>query len=134
MGRLLLGRVALALVLVVLGTGACAPPRRAEPAMSCWSTEVVDQESYVGRYASLQFDPAGRPHIGYWDVGNHTLKYAWNLGDAWRNVTVVAAGRESFTSLALGSDSLPHIGYYDETQTPNVSGPLSGCPRRSRGR
>ena len=88
-----------------------------------WAIETVShlQGSFhgYGRSVSLVLDRDDRPHISFLDGGNHELRYAtWN-GSAWRMETVdsvVATGRHSSTSLAIGNDNSPHIAYDDDAR------------------
>jgi hypothetical protein len=68
----------------------------------------------VGCGNSLALDSGGKPHISYYDRGNHSLKYARWSGTNWRitNVDVADWGGAS-NSLAVDSRDRPHIAYYD---------------------
>ena len=64
--------------------------------------QVVDDSPFVGEYASLALDGAGRPHIAYYDLINGDLKYAYYDGAQWHIETVDSNGYVGrHTSLAL---------------------------------
>jgi hypothetical protein len=61
----------------------------------------------------LALDPAGRPHISYFDNSNRDLRYAQLVGGAWETATVDGPGfTGQYTSLALDDQGAPHISYY----------------------
>ncbi len=44
-----------------------------------WSIETVDSTDAVGKLTSMALDNNGHPHISYYDITNHDIKYAkWN--------------------------------------------------------
>jgi Bacterial Ig-like domain/FG-GAP-like repeat/Right handed beta helix region len=82
-----------------------------------WILDTVDSPGDVGRYSSLQLDPAGKVHIAYLDVTNDALKYATNASGAWV-MTSLDSGRltqsaTAHTPLALDYLGNAHISYYD---------------------
>ncbi len=81
-----------------------------------WRLETVDSSGGVGRYASLALDPAGFPHIAYYDATNADLKYAYQDETGWHLQVVDSAGEVGgWCSLALDSAGRPRITYLDET-------------------
>jgi len=84
---------------------------------SSWQVETVDDSGYVGQYAALTLDAAGRPHISYYDVGKGSLKYAYFDGRWWHIFEIDSGlGRiGGYTSLALTASGQPRISYYDGT-------------------
>jgi len=82
-----------------------------------WEKEVVDRDSgYVGWYSDIVLDDQDNPHISYYDLSNGDLKYAYNNGSGWVNMTVDTAGDVGrYTSIALNSTGTPFIAYQDYT-------------------
>jgi hypothetical protein len=86
-----------------------------------WSCETADSVGNVGQYSSLALHPTtGHPRIAYYDASNGTLKYAeyacalgfcaWSIGTIDGEQSFTWAGE--YTSLKVGSDSVPHIAYH----------------------
>lgn len=97
------------------------------PVTLTWIRNTVDnigqlQQTGVGAYSSIAIDNLGRPHISYYDITNHVLKYAywdgvWGGAGTW-NISVVdpASDVGRFSSLAINPvDNTRHICYYDYT-------------------
>jgi hypothetical protein len=60
---------------------------------------------------SLKFDTNGYPHVAY---GGKNLYYAWYNGTTWNKVIVDSSdGVGEYAALALDSNNLPRISYYD---------------------
>ncbi|GEM_PF-769676 len=92
-----------------------------------WSSEIV--EYLRVSYTSIALDSSDNPHISYRDDGSGDLKYAnrvgsgggcgyenWILTGTWDCQVVDSADDVgSYSSLALDSSDLPHIGYRDAT-------------------
>lgn len=97
------------------------------PVTLTWIRNTVDnigqlQQTGVGAYSSIAIDNLGRPHISYYDITNHVLKYAywdgvWGGAGTW-NISVVdpASDVGRFSSLVINpADNTRHICYYDYT-------------------
>jgi hypothetical protein len=91
-----------------------------------WFTQTVDSVGNVGRYSSIAYVPGSSgPHISYYDLTNGNLKYATligfggNCGNAsrYRCETVDSSQHDVglYTSIAVGSNGVPYISYYDAT-------------------
>jgi hypothetical protein len=84
---------------------------------------VVDGQ-LVGPFASLVLDSSNNPHISYMDFGDYIneyytpqsyLKYATRGSNGWVIKTVDTGARVGwYTSIALNSNGLPMISYYNE--------------------
>ncbi|HMH17639.1 MAG TPA: hypothetical protein VK572_05770 [Burkholderiales bacterium] len=81
-----------------------------------WSIETVDHPSNaaVGQESSIILDSAGRPHIGYRDTINESVKYARkNANGTWTIEIVDSPGfAGTGVSLALDPSGAPHLTYY----------------------
>jgi hypothetical protein len=84
--------------------------------------EIVPGTTFASD-VDLALDSEDRPHIAYYDVDLHCLKYVrWN-GDAWMgladttapDIVDLAADVGTFPSLVLDKDDNPHISYWDYT-------------------
>ncbi|MBN2080766.1 hypothetical protein JW859_01030 [bacterium] len=81
-----------------------------------WRIEIVDDTADCGRYASLELDDDGRPHISYFDWDNQDLKYAVRDHGSWNVATIASAASTGwFTSLALDQSNTPYISYYNDS-------------------
>lgn len=96
-----------------------------------WQVAVVDSSGLVGLYSDIAVDSHGQPHVGYYDVSNGNLKYAYrDTHDTWRIQTVDQAGTVGLgTSIALDTSDLPHIAY--RTITTGERGNLKYAYRQS---
>jgi hypothetical protein len=92
----------------------------ADPACAGSGAVNLDATANVGAHASISIGADGLPVVAYHDVTNGVLKLA-KCGDAacsaGNTLTVVdgAAVTGHFTSVAVGGDGLPVIGYRDVT-------------------
>lgn len=77
-----------------------------------WTTEPVENGAGVGGSASLAFDGAGDPHLGYYDGNHGSVRYAHRSGGTWIFQTVDDRFR-SGQAMALALDPLgtPEIAY-----------------------
>ncbi|MEN3046997.1 MAG: Ig-like domain-containing protein [Candidatus Hydrothermales bacterium] len=87
-----------------------------------WQVYPVDVQGVVGKYSSIAVDELNRIHISYYDSTNGNLKYALYDGNIWKFETVDGIGSGNpnvgkWTSIAIGPNNLPHIAYYDVTNT-----------------
>ena len=78
-----------------------------------WHVQVVDdQPDLLGGGTSLALDPAGRPHISYYDASPDAgLKHAYQDAAGWHLETVDAGAGGPFTSLAFDAHGRAHIAY-----------------------
>ena len=86
-----------------------------------WKIETVDggsiYEGTVGMWTSIALDSGGNPHIGYYSLQSHCVKYARWTGSAWNIETVDDTSSDvgEWLSLALDSGDNPHISYSEWT-------------------
>jgi hypothetical protein len=83
-----------------------------------WYTQIVDDGSWVGAYASLALAPTApyTPHISYYDRYGGNLMYAWWNGSGWQHVAVDSTEDVGqYTSLVLDDTGSPHVSYFDYT-------------------
>jgi PKD repeat protein len=94
------------------GDAACTPATN--------TINTVDSAGVVGVYTSIAIGADGLPVVSYWDSTNSDLKVA-HCGDASCSTgnivnTVDSAGTVGiYTSIAIGTDNLPVVSYYDVT-------------------
>jgi len=86
---------------------------------SSWDVQDVDTSGDVGRYTSINFDPAdGYPAIAYQHAGNTNLKYAKWDGSDWNTQVVDSScnvGR--WASLIFTGSGEPAVAYYSVSTT-----------------
>jgi hypothetical protein len=86
---------------------------------SNWDVVSVDTTGTVGQYNSIAIDSNDAVHISYHDVSNNDLKYATcssgcTTASNWDDVSVDTTGNVgSYTSIAIDSNDVVHISYYD---------------------
>jgi hypothetical protein len=87
-----------------------------------WIKQTVDSAGNVGQYSSIAIGSNSCSlHISYYDRSNGDLKYATRAGICafgcpWSIATVDNAGDVGhYSSIALDSNNVPHISYYDQT-------------------
>jgi len=84
---------------------------------------TVDSFSDVGRYTSITIGTDGFPIISYYDVSSQDLRIAHctNVSCTSSNAPSLAVDSTDdvgqYTSIAIGTDGLPVISYYDVTNT-----------------
>lgn len=80
-----------------------------------WKTEMVDQTTGPGRFASMKIDKDGNAHVAYVvdDGIVDALKYAFWDHSLQRWFTMVVSERAGFSSLTLDSKQHPRISYTD---------------------
>ena len=92
--------------------------------LSEWRTEIVDNNGFVGEYASLAIDSDDTLNIAYFDKSSGALKYAAGTaapgaGDwAWDTRLLDDPEGEivgKHTSIAVNRSGAVYIAYYDET-------------------
>jgi hypothetical protein len=76
---------------------------------SKWLIQIIDSEGNIGGDRSIALDSNNNIHIIY---SNDGLKYAEWDGSNWMIQTVVSGG-SYFSSIALDSNSYPHVSYCD---------------------
>lgn len=92
------------------------PTSTSAPGEPSWVIETVDDDPWVGEFASLDIGYDGSLHISYYDQGNADLRYALNEGSMWITDTVDSMGAVGqYTSLAVDASGDPHISYKDYT-------------------
>lgn len=80
-----------------------------------WILEVVDSDTNVGQYTSLQINSSDHPRIAYYDVENGDLKYAAFDGASWALETIDSTGdvgQHTDLELTTGSQNAA-IAYYN---------------------
>lgn len=80
-----------------------------------WNAQILAEADVI--FTSLALDNADRPHIGYYDGDQRTLRYAFQEGGTWQSEIVDRASDSdkvgTYSSLALDSLNHPHVSYYD---------------------
>ncbi len=79
-----------------------------------WVSEGVETGT-LNAWNRLVIDPAGWPHLAYYDVLSHTVRYAWKNNAGWHSQAVTDDMGEGnhFCDLALDSLGQPHISYFN---------------------
>ncbi len=77
-----------------------------------WTTQVVDTQGDVGKWTSIAVC-GNSPHISYYDATNLCLKYAHFENGSWEIEVVDSPKVGEYTSIALDTNGLPCISYYD---------------------
>ena len=80
---------------------------------SAWRIEVIDATTNVCNFSqrAIAIDSSNRPHIAY---GNDYLSHAYFDGTQWQyEVVDNSAGTAMFASIAVDSNNMAHISYYD---------------------
>jgi len=96
-------------IILLLSIVACPVMALAE-----WKTVTVDMTSAdVGQHNSLVIDPAGNPHISYYDDANKQIRYATTIDGIWTPEPVADSKGTHTTSLALDPEGNPAISYGD---------------------
>ena len=110
-----------------LGTATCWNPRceaRGSDGTSSWSspwTGALDSVSANGTYSSVAVNTLGRPVISYYDADNGDLKVivcaSVVCGGGTGTISTLDSGGDVgwYTSVAVRSNNLPVISYYDIT-------------------
>jgi len=87
-----------------------------------WKKITVDLSGDVGRYSSIAMGSNCSVHISYYDATHGDLKYAKGVAGLWSTETIdfcnyfgcfFDVGR--YSSIAIDSNNVPHISYYDAT-------------------
>ncbi len=85
--------------------------------ISGWYIQTLDANGDVGKYTYLDLDINGYPHIAYLDSDSifPKLKYTYQDVNGWhiQPIKPKPTGLGMSTSIALGGDGYPHIGYHD---------------------
>jgi len=89
---------------------------------NAWEFQTIDTNNNVGQYVSLAIDSQNRPHVAYYDETSNELKYAyanWDTTDKewdWFLLPALDSAGDvgQYISLALDSNDIPHITYYDD--------------------
>ena len=90
-----------------------------------WRLETVLSEGDAGKFSSLAFDAAGRPHISFFEQGSETagrILYAVRDGGGWtieeigtlEQVLLGMNGARRNSSLALDAAGVPHVAFSDQ--------------------
>ncbi len=79
-----------------------------------WDLETVAGAGSVGAYPALSMDPAGYPHITYYDgIPNYDLRHAWKDAAGWHFEVVDSGGNVgTYSSLRWDSVDYGHVSYY----------------------
>jgi len=78
---------------------------------------IVDQPGKVGQFSSLAFDQNNIPHIAYYDLSNHSLKYAQAVTSSsscgWKIDLVDEQGQDAglFPTIVIAEDNQPRVAY-----------------------
>lgn len=73
-----------------------------------WQVEIVDDDTGVYYYVSLDLDSQDHPHITYTPFPGDGLHYAWYDGDEWTTESVVDFDVEK-NRIAIDSQDRPHV-------------------------
>jgi len=83
-----------------------------EPETGEWVSEIVETGDEIAWHTELALDPAGRPHMTYYDAWNYFLRYAFYNGSAWQTEIADTAVQANGT-IAVDDSSVPHVCYVE---------------------
>jgi len=79
-----------------------------------WHLDVVDENSFAGRYVDLVLDGSGVLHLSYSDEANGKIKYAKGATGDWEVFTLDTPGLVGLRSaIAIDADDQVYIAYVD---------------------
>ncbi len=96
------------------GAAATAAPAGEAGAGWLWNVETVASAGSVGAYPALSMDPAGYPHITYYDgLPNYDLRHAWKDAAGWHFEVVDSGGNVgAYSALRWDGLNYGHVSYY----------------------
>ena len=84
-----------------------------------WYIRTIDVQGNVGKYASIDLDGMGQPHVSYLEYATPAvLKYAtWDQN----GTTILTAGPAvpGYTDIVVDSNNVPHISYVGDSDSNN---------------
>lgn len=107
-----------------------------------WNVEAVATADAIGQWSSIALDAAGNPHIACRNITTSSLIHAERIDGVWSLDSLDPGGTGLHTSIAVRSDGVIGISYYDQNDdevryieriggvwgSPEVVAPTAGDP------